>query len=74
MKQYPLILAILMGTVLLPVTVIILILGALRGRRERKQREALQRGYGSQILAQGRSIESSPPKVRNFIRPRLGTS
>jgi hypothetical protein len=46
MKQYPLAVAILMATILLSVTLIILMVGALRGRRERKRREALERGYG----------------------------
>jgi hypothetical protein len=41
MKQYPLIVGILMATVLLPATVIILFVAAIRGRCERTRREAV---------------------------------
>jgi hypothetical protein len=43
MKHYPPIVGFLMATVLLPVTVVMLFVAALRGRRERKRREALAR-------------------------------
>jgi hypothetical protein len=42
-KKYPLIVGILMATLLLPVTVVILVILAFRGRRERKLREAKAR-------------------------------